>query len=202
MHVVRSKTMERLVILHQYLKVDSLLHSQPVEFRQHWCCAFRRSACAGDNACCMFLAPLEFAGCGPWQPNKQAVAEVKARGDRSVDDLSTCVLAQEAAYEVDIPDLVADRPAEWVDVIYHGHLCVKQPRGPAPWSMVLRPHYRLPHQECALWTAVSLSQRRASRCCCRSAWGTGSSSRCGLHGHTAALCPLLRPPEPAQASRR
>ena len=35
--------------------------------------------------------------CG--QPNKQGVAEVKARGDRRVHDLVTCILAQEMGYE-------------------------------------------------------------------------------------------------------
>ena len=80
--------MQRLVNLHQYLKVDPLLHWQPVEFPQHWCYVFR-PACAGDNACCHVLAPLEFAASGPWQSNKQGVAEVKAQGDRGVHDLST-----------------------------------------------------------------------------------------------------------------
>ena len=60
----------------------------------------------------MFWHCWEFAGCGPWQLNKQGVTEVKARGDRGMHNLSTCILAQEVAYEADIPDLVADRPTD------------------------------------------------------------------------------------------
>ena len=66
--------MERLV---KYLEVHSRLHWQPMEFLQHWC-YMHRLACVGDNACCHVLTPLEFAGCGLWQPDKQGVAEVKA----------------------------------------------------------------------------------------------------------------------------
>ena len=55
--------MQHLVNPHQYLKIDPLLHWQPVEFLEHWCYVFRL-ACAGGNACCHVLALLEFAGCG------------------------------------------------------------------------------------------------------------------------------------------
>ena len=36
--VVRSQTMQLLVNLHRYLKVDPLLHWQPVDVPRHWCC--------------------------------------------------------------------------------------------------------------------------------------------------------------------
>ena len=49
----------------------------------------------------------------------------------------------------------------WCDLPW-SPLCQAQPPGPTPWSMVLWPHYWLPPQGCAPWTAVSVSQQRLS----------------------------------------